>query len=101
VHRWAREVGAQPERCTQDPRDGEPSGQRKPNHDPRWPLAEVPRSGTHDMLLLRPFQASADIIKDTTEELHNITAQYAISNKAAQLHPTPSSSREASPDVII
>jgi hypothetical protein len=42
-----------------------------------------------------------DTIKDTIEELGSIAAQRAISNKAAQLHPTPSSSREASPDVII
>jgi hypothetical protein len=47
------------------------------------------------------FPASANYIKDTTEELRSITAQYVISNKAAQLHPVPSSSREASPDIII
>jgi hypothetical protein len=64
-------------------------------------VAEVPRSSTHDVPLLWPFQASVDTIKDTTEELRSITAQYALSNKAAQLHPAPSSSREASPDIVI
>jgi hypothetical protein len=33
----------------------------------------------------------ADIVKETTEELRSIVAQYAIGNKAAQLHPAPSS----------
>jgi hypothetical protein len=51
--------------------------------------------------LLWPFQTSADNVKDTTKELCRIAAQYNISNKAAQLHPAPSSSREASPDVVI
>jgi hypothetical protein len=43
----------------------------------------------------------ADTLKDTTEELRSIATRYTISNKAAQLHPAPSSSREASPNVII
>jgi hypothetical protein len=60
----------------------------------------VPRSGAHDVPLLRPFEASADTIKATTEELHSITAWCALSNNAAQLHPDPSSSREALPNVI-
>jgi hypothetical protein len=38
---------------------------------------------------------------DTTEELCSITAQYAVSNKAAQHHPAPTSSRDVSPDIII
>jgi hypothetical protein len=38
-------------------------------------MAVVPRSGAHDVPLLWPFQASPDIIKDTTEELRIITAQ--------------------------
>jgi hypothetical protein len=37
-------------------------------------MAEVPRSGVHDMSLLWSFQASADTIKDTTEELRSIAA---------------------------
>jgi hypothetical protein len=65
------------------------------------PVAEVPRSGAHDVSLLRLFQASIDTAKDTSEELCSIAAQYAISNKATQLHPTLSSSWEALPDVII
>jgi hypothetical protein len=84
-----------------DLRHGEPSGQRKPSRDPRGPMAVVPRSGAHDVPLLWPFQASPDIIKDTTEELRIITAQRTGSNKVAQLHPAPSSSGEVSPDVII
>jgi hypothetical protein len=46
-------------------------------------VAEVPRSGTRAVPLLQPFQASTDTIKDTTEELCSITAQCAVSNKAA------------------
>jgi hypothetical protein len=45
--------------------------------------------------------ASVDTVKNTTEELRIINAQYAIGNEAAQLHPAPSSSGEASPDIII
>jgi hypothetical protein len=54
-----------------------------------------------DVPLLQPFQESADTVKDTTEELRSIAAQYAVRNKAAQLHPAPSKNREASLDVII
>jgi hypothetical protein len=64
-------------------------------------VAEVPRSFARDVPLLRPFQTLANTVKNTTEELRNIAAQYVVSNKAAQLHLAPSSSREASPDVII
>jgi hypothetical protein len=64
-------------------------------------VTEAPRSDTRDVPLVRPFQASANINKDTTEQLRSITAQRAISNKAAQLHLAPSSGREASLDVII
>jgi hypothetical protein len=64
-------------------------------------VAEVPKSGVRDMPLLWPFQASVDTVKDTTKELRSITTQYAINNKVAQLHPTPSSSREASPNNFI
>jgi hypothetical protein len=64
-------------------------------------VLEVPRSGAHDVPLLWPFQASANIVKDTTEKWRSIVAQYTFSNKAAQLHPTPSSSGEASPNIII
>jgi hypothetical protein len=31
---------------------GEPGGRRKPNHDPRVPVADVPRSGVRDVPLL-------------------------------------------------
>jgi hypothetical protein len=54
-------------------------------------VVAVPGSDVHDMPLLWPFQASANTVKDTTEELRN------ISNKATQLHPAPSNSREAPP----
>jgi hypothetical protein len=54
---------------------------------------EVPRSGVHDVPLLQPFQASANTIKNTTEESHSVTDQCTVSNKVAQLHPAPSSSR--------
>jgi hypothetical protein len=55
----------------------------------------------HDVPLLRPFLASVNTVKDTTEELHSITIQYNVSNKVAQLYTAPSSSREVSPDVVI
>jgi hypothetical protein len=61
----------------------------------------VPRSGTRDVPPLRSFQAPTNTIKDTTEELRSIATQYAVSNKATQLHPTQSSNREASPNVVI
>jgi hypothetical protein len=99
--RWDCQVGTQPEQHAQDLLHSEPSGQRKPSRDPRGLVAKVPRSGVHDMPMLWPFRALIDTIKDTIEELGSIAAQRAISNKAAQLHPAPSSSREASPDVII
>jgi hypothetical protein len=38
---------------------------------------------------------------NTTEELHSVTTQYVVDNVAAQLHPAPSSSWEASPNVVI
>jgi hypothetical protein len=37
--------------------------------------------------------------KNTTEDLRSVTVQCAVSNKAAQLHPAPSSSKEASPQL--
>jgi hypothetical protein len=51
--------------------------------------------------LLWPVQASIDTIKDTTEELRSIATQYIIKNKAVELHPAPSSSREVSPNIVI
>jgi hypothetical protein len=51
--------------------------------------------------LLRPFQASVDTIKETTEELCSVTTLYAVSNKVTQLHSGPSSSRGASPNIVI
>jgi hypothetical protein len=84
-----------------DPHHGEPSGRRKTSRDPRGPVGEEPRSGARDVPLLPAFQTSADTVKDTTEELCSIVTQRAVSNKAAQLDPAPSSSREDSPDVII
>jgi hypothetical protein len=64
-------------------------------------VAKVPRSGTCDIPLLQPFQAPADTIKNITEELHYVVAQYAVDSEAAQLHLAPSSSGEVPPDVII
>jgi predicted component of type VI protein secretion system len=86
--RWRAHHGdTQPEQCTQNPHHSEPSGWRKSSRDSMGPVAEVPRSGACDMPLLRPFQAPADTINNTTEELCSIAAPYAVSNKAAQLHP--------------
>jgi hypothetical protein len=64
-------------------------------------VAEVPRSGAHNVPLLQTFQASASNIKDTTVELSSIAAQYAASNKVAQIHPAPYNSREASLNITI
>jgi hypothetical protein len=61
----------------------------------------VPRSGVHNVPLILPFQAPTDTVRNTTEELCNVAAQYATSNKAAQLCLTPSDSGEASSDVAI
>jgi hypothetical protein len=61
----------------------------------------VPRSDVRDVPVIQPFQASIDTIKNTTKELRSVAAYCAVGNEAAQLHPTPSSSREASPDVVI
>jgi hypothetical protein len=63
-------------------------------------VVEAPKSDMRDVLLLWPFQAPADTIKDTTEELCSVIAQYAISTKASHLYIAPSS-REASPGVVI
>jgi hypothetical protein len=64
-------------------------------------VAEVPRSSAHDVPLLQTFQASTSNVKDTTVELSSIAAQYAASNKVAQIHPAPYSSREASLNITI
>jgi hypothetical protein len=47
-------------------------------------VAELRRSGVCDVPLLWPFQASTDTLKDTTEELCSIAAQYAINPKYQQ-----------------
>jgi hypothetical protein len=60
-----------------------------------------PRSSTCDVSLIWPIQASTDTVMNTTEELHSVTTQYVVDNVAAQLHPAPSSSWEASPNVVI
>jgi hypothetical protein len=43
----------------------------------------------------------ADTVMNTTEKLCSIAAEYVIDSRAAQLHPAPSSSGKALPDVII
>jgi hypothetical protein len=43
----------------------------------------------------------SDISTSTIEERCSVATQHAVSNKAAQLHPAPSSSREALPDIAI
>jgi hypothetical protein len=101
VRRWAHQVGAQPEWRAWNPRYNEPNGWRKHNRDPKGPRVEVPRSDACDVPLIRPFQASVDTVKNTIEELCSITTQYTIGNEVAQLHPAPSSSGEASPDIVI
>jgi hypothetical protein len=55
----------------------------------------------HDVPLIQPFEASVGTIKNTIKVMCSIAAQYAVGNEAAQLHPAPSSSGEASPDIII
>jgi hypothetical protein len=93
-----RQVGAQPEWRAWNPCHGEPNGWRKHSRDPKGLGTEVPRS---DVPLIRPFQASVDTVKNTIVELCNITTQYTIGNEVAQLHTAPSSSAEASLDIII
>jgi hypothetical protein len=94
-------MGVQPKRCARNPRHDKPVVGRKHSHDHKGLGVEVPRSDAHNMPLIQPFQASVNTIKNTTEELHSVDTQYAVSNEVAQLHPTPSSSMEASPDVVI
>jgi hypothetical protein len=60
-----------------------------------------PRSSTRDVSLIWPIQASTDTVMNTTEELHSVTTQYVVDNVAAQLHPAPSRSWEALPNVVI
>jgi hypothetical protein len=74
---------------------GEPSGRKRHDHDPKGRCVETPRSDVHDVPLILPFQALVDTFRNTTEELGNITTQYATSNKAAQLHRALTNSREA------
>jgi hypothetical protein len=52
-----------------------------------------------DLPLILPFQAPIDTIRDATEELRTITAQYDASHEVAQLRPAPSNGREASSDI--
>jgi hypothetical protein len=61
----------------------------------------VPRSSAHDVPLIRPFQASIDTVKNTTDELRSMDAKYTVNNEATQLHPAPTSNREVSPNIII
>jgi hypothetical protein len=84
-----------------NPHHGEHKSQRRHSCDSKGPGVETPRSGTRDVPLILPFQAPVDTIRNTTEELRSVTAQYATSNKADQLRPTPSNSGEASFEVTI
>jgi hypothetical protein len=62
-------------------------------------MAGVPTSHVHGGPLLRPFQASANTIKNTAEERRSIAAQHAASNRMTQLHPASSNSGGTSSDV--
>jgi hypothetical protein len=64
-------------------------------------VAGVPRTGVRGMLLLWPFQASANAFKSTTKERRSVAAQHTVSDKAAQLCSAPSSNRGASHDIAI
>jgi hypothetical protein len=55
-----------------NPHHGEPRVWRRHGHDPKELGAEVPRSGTCDVPLILPFQAPADIVRNTTVELRSI-----------------------------
>jgi hypothetical protein len=52
----------------------------------------------HDVLQTVPFQAPAYTVRDTTEEMCSIAAQYTTSSEKAQLCLAPSNGREASSD---
>jgi hypothetical protein len=97
AHQWARQVVAQPERATRNLHHGEPSYRRRLSFDRKGPAVETPRSSAYDVSLTQPFQEPTDIFKNTTEELHNVTTQYAASNESAQHRPVPSNSWEAHP----
>jgi hypothetical protein len=66
-----------------------PNSHYHPN--PAYPYHPWPNSGVN----------TTNIYKSTTEERRNVTAQHAISNKAAQLCSAPSSSGGASPNIAI
>jgi hypothetical protein len=61
----------------------------------------MPKSRTHGGSLLRPFQASTNAPKSTTEEWHSVAALHVVSTKAVQLRPAPSNSRGAPLDIAI
>jgi hypothetical protein len=86
-----------------NPHCGEPSGRRRHCRDPKGPGANTSRSSAHDapLILPPPSQALVDTIRNTTEELCSITAQYTASNEAVQLCPAPSNNREESSNVAI
>jgi hypothetical protein len=79
--------------------NGEPNGRRKHHRDPKGLGAEAPRSGVRDVPLILPFQAPANAVRNTIEELCSIATQYAANNEGAQLHPATCNSREALSDV--
>jgi hypothetical protein len=99
VHRRASQSSAQHERRTRDPHHDKLSSQRRHGCDPKAARAEVHRSGSHDVPLMLPSQALADIISNTIKEPRGTAAQYVASNEATQLHPSPSSSKGASTKV--
>jgi hypothetical protein len=68
----------------------------------------VCRHGLCDTQQPRPFQALKGIFKYTTEEMRSIATEYATSNVAAELRPTPgsrevtlSSGKEASSNAVV
>jgi hypothetical protein len=61
----------------------------------------MPRNHACDGPLSRPSQASTDALNNITKERRCIAPHHAVNTKVAQLHPAPSSSRGASPNVAI
>jgi hypothetical protein len=70
-----------------NPHHNEHSGWRRHDRDSKGLGSEVPRGGA---------RWATDADRNTTKELRSVTTQYVANNMAAQLHPAPSDSREAS-----
>jgi hypothetical protein len=78
-------MDAQPERCVQNLRLGGHDNWEGHNLDPKGLGPKASGSGVRDTWLPSCFWTPNDVIRYTTEELLDITAQYASNEEAAGL----------------